>query len=66
MKELDFKTTKDLKVPKRLVEQVVGQDKSIEIIRKAAARKVVIRKSLERMIMKTKEGNVEQKKTSCK
>jgi Lon-like ATP-dependent protease len=39
MKELDFKTTKDIKVPKKLVEQVVGQERSIEIIKKAASQR---------------------------
>jgi Lon-like ATP-dependent protease len=34
--ELNFKTTEELKVPKKLVEQVIGQDNAIEIIKKAA------------------------------
>jgi Lon-like ATP-dependent protease len=34
-----FVSTKDISVPKGLVEQVIGQDKSVEIIRKAAAQK---------------------------
>lgn len=38
-KELDFKTTKEIDVPKKLVEQVVGQDRSIEIIKKAASQR---------------------------
>ncbi len=32
----DFKTTADLKVPDRIVEQVVGQESAVEVIRKAA------------------------------
>jgi len=38
-KELNFKTTKDIKVPEKLVDQVIGQDKAINIIRKAAKQK---------------------------
>lgn len=34
-----FTSTKEIPVPKSLVEQVIGQDKSVEIIRKAAAQK---------------------------
>ncbi|MFH0970181.1 MAG: ATP-binding protein [Candidatus Diapherotrites archaeon] len=36
---LSFKSTSDVEVPKSLVEQVIGQDKAVEIIRKAAAQK---------------------------
>jgi Lon-like ATP-dependent protease len=32
----EFKTTADLKVPERIVEQVVGQEAAVEVIRKAA------------------------------
>ncbi|VVB56611.1 Archaeal Lon protease [uncultured archaeon] len=32
----DFKSTADVEVPKSLVEQVIGQEKAVEIIRKAA------------------------------
>jgi Lon-like ATP-dependent protease len=35
----NWRSTADINVPKRLVEQVVGQEKSVEIIRKAAAQK---------------------------
>jgi len=35
-KELDFKTTEEIKVPERLCDQVIGQDHAIEIIKKAA------------------------------
>ncbi|MBN2454761.1 ATP-dependent protease LonB [Candidatus Woesearchaeota archaeon] len=34
--ELSFKTTADLKVPKSLVEQVIGQEEAVNVIRKAA------------------------------
>ena len=36
MKDLDFKTTAEIEVPKKLYEQVIGQEESIEIIKKAA------------------------------
>ncbi len=36
MKELEFNTTEEIKVPKKLYEQVIGQDLSIEMIKKAA------------------------------
>jgi len=36
MKELDFKTTKEIEIPKKLVDQVIGQDKAIDIIKKAS------------------------------
>lgn len=35
-KELDFKTTEEIEVPEKLVDQVIGQEKAINIIRKAA------------------------------
>jgi len=35
----DWKTTADIIVPERLIDQVIGQDKSVELIRKAAAQK---------------------------
>ncbi len=38
-KELNFKTTKEIKVPEKLVDQVIGQDKAINIIKKAAKQK---------------------------
>lgn len=34
-----FKTTEELKVPELLLEQVIGQDKTVEIVRKAAEQK---------------------------
>ncbi len=34
-----YKSTKEIEVPKKLVDQVIGQDKSVEIIKKAAAQK---------------------------
>ncbi len=33
---MKFKTTADIKVPKKLVEQVIGQEKAVKIIKKAA------------------------------
>ena len=36
MPQLNFKTTKELPVSKRLVDQIIGQDKAVEIIKKAA------------------------------
>jgi Lon-like ATP-dependent protease len=36
---LNFSSTKEIFVPKSLIEQVIGQDKSVEIIKKAAAQK---------------------------
>ncbi|MDD5253719.1 MAG: ATP-dependent protease LonB [Candidatus Nanoarchaeia archaeon] len=33
---MDYKTTKDIKVPERLVDQIIGQDHAVEIIKKAA------------------------------
>ncbi len=33
---MDFKTTKDIKISPRLVDQIIGQDESVNIIRKAA------------------------------
>ncbi len=38
-KDLQFKSTKEIEVPKKLVAQVIGQEKSVEIIKKAAAQK---------------------------
>ncbi|MBI4146316.1 ATP-dependent protease LonB [Candidatus Woesearchaeota archaeon] len=35
-KELDFKTTAELKIPEQIVGQVVGQDEAVEVIKKAA------------------------------
>ncbi len=34
-----FKTTEDIKVPKRLIDQVIGQDNAVAIIKKAAKQK---------------------------
>ncbi|RLF31722.1 MAG: hypothetical protein DRM98_05140, partial [Thermoplasmata archaeon] len=39
IKSQDFKTTADIKVPKLLLDQVIGQDKAVEIVRKAAEQK---------------------------
>jgi len=35
-KELDFKSTKDLPIPDKIIEQVIGQDEACNIIKKAA------------------------------
>jgi Lon-like ATP-dependent protease len=39
IKKIKFKTTAEIKVPKRLIDQVIGQDKTVEIIKKAAEQK---------------------------
>ena len=36
MAELNFKTTNDIKISKSIVEQVIGQDDAVKVIRKAA------------------------------
>ena len=39
IKSQKFKTTGDIKVPERLLDQVIGQDQAVEIVRKAAEQK---------------------------
>ena len=39
IKEQDFETTAEIKVPEKLIDQVIGQDKAVEIIKKAAQQK---------------------------
>ncbi len=39
IKKQNFETTKDIKVPPRLVDQVIGQDEAVEVIKKAAQQK---------------------------
>ncbi|MEM3600750.1 MAG: ATP-dependent protease LonB [Thermoplasmata archaeon] len=39
IKTQDFKTTADIEVPQRLIDQVIGQDEAVEIIKKAAVQK---------------------------
>ncbi|MGC8599158.1 MAG: ATP-dependent protease LonB [Thermoplasmata archaeon] len=39
IKRQDFKTTADIEVPQRLIDQVIGQDEAVEIIKKAAVQK---------------------------
>jgi Lon-like ATP-dependent protease len=34
-----FKTSEEIEVPKRLIDQVIGQEKAVDIIRKAANQK---------------------------
>ena len=36
---LEFKTTKDLKISKKIIDQVIGQDSAINIIKKAGQQK---------------------------
>ncbi len=35
-KELDYKTTKDIKIPEKIIDQVIGQDSASEVIKKAS------------------------------
>src|SRR5574340_809030 len=37
--KLDFKSTAEVKIPDRLVDQVIGQERAVEVIRKAAEQK---------------------------
>jgi len=37
--ELKFKTTADIKVSKKIIDQVIGQDEAVEVIKKAAAQR---------------------------
>ncbi len=39
IKKQNFKTTAEIKVPEKLIDQVIGQDKAVEIIKKAAQQK---------------------------
>jgi Lon-like ATP-dependent protease len=39
MKIMDFKSTKETKVPGKLIDQVIGQEHAVEVIRKAAKQK---------------------------
>ena len=39
IKKIKFESTKDIEVPKSLLDQVIGQDKTVEIVRKAAEQK---------------------------
>jgi ATP-dependent Lon protease len=39
IKSQNFKTTKDIDVPERLLDQVIGQDQAVDIVRKAAEQK---------------------------
>jgi len=39
IKKIKFKTTEDVKVPKSLINQVIGQDKTVDIVKKAAEQK---------------------------
>lgn len=35
----EFKSTEEIKVPKKLIDQIIGQDNAVEIVKKAAAQK---------------------------
>ncbi len=37
--DLSFETTKDIKIPSKLIEQVIGQENAVEIVKKAAKQK---------------------------
>ena len=39
IKDIKFKTTDDIKVPERLLDQVIGQDRTVDIVKKAAEQK---------------------------
>ena len=39
IKNQDFETTAEIKVPEKLIDQVIGQDKAVEVIKKAAKQK---------------------------
>ncbi|HDQ60002.1 MAG TPA: ATP-dependent protease LonB [Candidatus Woesearchaeota archaeon] len=39
MKTSNFKTTDEIKVPEKLVDQVIGQEKAVEVIKKAAGQR---------------------------
>jgi len=38
-KELNFKSTSDIKIPKSLIDQIIGQDEAVKIIKKSAKRR---------------------------
>ncbi len=37
--ELDFKSTKDIKIPKSIIDRVVGQEEAVEVAKKAASQR---------------------------
>ncbi len=39
IQKLEFKSTAEVKIPERLVDQVIGQERAVEVIRKAAEQK---------------------------
>ncbi|HDO19719.1 MAG TPA: ATP-dependent protease LonB [Thermoplasmatales archaeon] len=39
IEQQDFNTTAEIEVPKKLIDQVIGQDKAVEVIKKAAKQK---------------------------
>ena len=46
MSKLEYKTTKDIPIPKLMVDQVIGQEHAVNIIKKAALKNVLLGKSL--------------------
>ncbi len=39
MDDMDFKTTEEIPVPERLIDQVIGQDRAVEIVKQAATQR---------------------------
>jgi len=39
IRQLDFRSTAEIRIPERLVDQVIGQDGAVEVVRKAAEQK---------------------------
>ena len=39
MKSFDFKTTEEIKIPKNIIDQILGQDNAVNIVRKVAKQK---------------------------
>ncbi len=39
IRQLDFRSTAEIRIPERLVDQVIGQDGAVDVIRKAAEQK---------------------------
>src|SRR5437762_14110233 len=37
--KVDFRSTAEVKIPERLVDQVIGQERAVEVVRKAAEQK---------------------------
>lgn len=41
IKKIKFQTTKEIEVPERLLDQVIGQDKTVDIVKKLLSRNVM-------------------------